>query len=83
MKKDLMPSTLYLEAVKTLPACDIDHHASDLYLRVTKASEKLFLRYEYQNQVSTFVSNIDGKLWFEFPFCFLPFWEAKDKSRYY
>lgn len=83
MKKDLTPGTIYNEAVKTLPACDIDHNASDLYIRVTKTSEKLFLRYEYQNQVTTFISNIDGKLWFEFPFCFLPYWEDKDKRKYY
>lgn len=27
--KNLTPATIYAAAVETLPACDIDHHASD------------------------------------------------------
>ena len=38
MKKDLTPGTIYAAAVAALPACDIDHHASDLYIKRTPAA---------------------------------------------
>lgn len=33
--KDLTPATIHAAAVAALPASDIDHHASDLYIKVT------------------------------------------------
>lgn len=41
MKKDLTPGTIYAAAVAALPAGDIDHHASDLYLKRTPAAVAL------------------------------------------
>lgn len=66
----LTPSTLYAAAVDLLPACDIDHHCSDLYIRVTKASAQLRNRYQYPRQVTIFTDAIEGVLWYEFPFCY-------------
>lgn len=59
----LTPSTLYAAAVERLPGC------SDLYIRVTKASAQLLNRYQYRSMVSVFRDNIEGVLWYEFPFC--------------
>lgn len=66
----LTPSTLYAAAVDLLPAGDIDHHYSDLYLRVTPASEQLRNRYQYPRQVTIFRDAIEGVLWYDFPFCY-------------
>lgn len=66
----LTPSTLYAAAVDLLPACEIDHHCSDLYIRVTPASKQLRNRYQYRRQVTIFTDAIDGVLWYEFPFCY-------------
>lgn len=66
----LTPSTLYAAAVDLLPACDIDHHCSDLYIRVTKASEQLRNRYQYSRMVTVFRDAIEGVPWYEFPFCY-------------
>ena len=66
----LTPSTVYAAAVERLPSCDIDHWCSDLYIRVTKASAQLRSRYQYRSMVSVFRDNIEGVLWYEFPFCY-------------
>lgn len=83
MKKDLTPGTIYTEAVKTLPACDIDHHAADLYIRKTPASDAIIARLNNKALLSTFRDGIDGSIWYDLPFCFIPFWEAEDKSKHY
>lgn len=70
MDNMLTPSTVYAASVERLPACDIDHYCSDLYLRVTPVSEQLRNRYQYRSMVSIFRDNIEGVLWYEFPFCY-------------
>jgi len=66
------PGNIYEVAVKTLPAEDIDHHASDLYIRKTPESTALLKRMRYRNSglLTTFRSNIDGDIWYELPFCY-------------
>ena len=39
---------IYQEALKRIPENDIDHHASDLYLRKTPETEKLIQEYKYK-----------------------------------
>ena len=36
--------------------------------------------YEYKNQVSVFVSPLDGCAWYDIPFAFLPYWSEKRKG---
>lgn len=79
MKKDLTPGTIYAAAVAALPACDIDHHNSDLYLKRTPASAALVGRLDSTVLLSVFRSQIDGRIWYELPFCFTPFWENPSK----
>lgn len=54
----------------------IDNHESDLYVLVTPESSKIVERYRKNRVicVSTFRSNIDGKTWFDIPFCYDPYW---------
>lgn len=67
-------SDIYTEAVAILPAEDIDHHETDLYLRVTDASRGLINRYKYKGSVSTFIDQIDRVLWYDIPFAYTPTW---------
>ena len=66
------PGNIYEVAVKMLPAEDIGHHASDLYIRKTPESTALLKRMRYRNSglLTTFRSNIDGDIWYELPFCY-------------
>jgi len=52
-------------------------HESDLYLPVNTETMALIKDYRFRSNVTTFRSNIDGKLWYDVPFAYLPFWEAK------
>ncbi len=57
----------------------MDSHESDLYIPVTKETKALVAQYEYKENVTTFKSQIDGAIWFDVPFAFIPFWEARRK----
>lgn len=78
--KKLTPGEIYAAAVELLPAKDIDHHASDLYLRKTPDSTALVNRLTTKVLLTTF-RGTDGYIWYELPFCFTPFWE--NPSKYY
>lgn len=66
--------SLYEQTVN-IPDSDIDHWNSDLYLRKTPETETLIDGYEYKNQVTTFVDEIDGDVWYDIPFAYDPEWE--------
>ncbi len=66
---------IYERAKLVMPENEIDHHASDLYLKVTDTSTRLVNDYDFMENVSTFRDQIEGKLWYEIPFAFTPYWE--------
>lgn len=72
-----MEKTLYEKALAILPPEEIDHHESDLYLKHSKKSQALIAGYEYRNQVKPFVSPLDGCVWYDVPFAYIPYWEEK------
>lgn len=74
----LKPGEIYEEAVKLLPAKDIDHHNSDLYLKRTPAAVALINRLENRSLLSVFRDS-NGVPWYELPFCFTPYWENPRK----
>lgn len=78
----LQPGDIYAEAIKALPAGDIDHHASDLYIRVTPAATAIINRLENKALLSTFRDR-NGAIWYELPFCYTPFWGAPNKRGMY
>ena len=57
-----------------------DRHNSDLYLPVTAEVMELLCKYEHRRQVTTFKSQYDGKMWYDIPFAYLPFFEERLKS---
>lgn len=74
----LEPGNIYSVLVKELPAEDIDHHYSDLYVRKTPKSTEIVNRLTTKSLLSTFKDNIDGDTWYELPFCYTPhFGESK------
>ena len=66
------PSNIHAVLVKELPAEDIDHHDSDLYVRKTPKSTEIINRLTTKSLLSTFKDQIDGDTWYELPFCFSP-----------
>lgn len=78
IEKKLQPGEIYAAALETLPAEDIDHHNSDLYLRKTPAAAALVARLENKVLLSVF-RDPAGDPWYELPFCFTPYWENPAK----
>ena len=76
--KKLQPAEIYAAAVATLPAADIEHHNSDLYLRRTPAAVALMARLENRSLLSVF-RDPSGAAWYELPFCYMPYWENPSK----
>ena len=78
--EDINPGNIYDYAVKLLPADDIDHHESDLYIRKTPESTALINKMQYKDSglLTTFRSNIaPHDTWYELPFCYTPDWRSK------
>lgn len=46
----------------------IDTHESDLYVLKNDTSEKWLSEYEFKGSVETFISEIDGQVWYDIPF---------------
>lgn len=67
----MKPSEI-LKAVKAanIQAAHIDHHASDLYLKVTPGTTQIINQLENKSLLTTFRDNIDNELWYEIPFCY-------------
>lgn len=67
---EIMPGDVLEYAEKFMDKKDIDHHYSDLYLRVMPESKAIIEKLKYDALLETFVSPIDGKLWYDLPFCY-------------
>jgi len=63
-------SDIQKKAKELMKPEDIDHHASDLYLKVNDISKKLVDEYEYKSVVTQFKSKTDGGQWYEIPFAY-------------
>jgi hypothetical protein len=53
--------------------CEIANHESDLYVVATKAAATILAGYEFRENVRQF-KGTDGRLWFDVPFAYEPFW---------
>jgi len=69
-----MTSGELYEAAKA-KGVEIDHHKSDLYIPVNDTTRALVKEYDCTGNVTTFVSNVDGKFWYNIPFAYQPFWD--------
>lgn len=73
------PADLYNALMDATTPAERDHHASDLYIKVTPATMRIIDRYEYSSQVSSFRDQTDPRraLWYDIPFAYLPFWQGQ------
>jgi len=55
----------------------LDDNRSDLYAKVMPESKVIVDAYEFKVNVSVFVSMMDGDKWYDIPFAFDPFFDAK------
>ena len=70
IKKTIYQQMLDLEV-------EIAHHATDLHVPVDDETTAVLMDYEFKSAVTTFVSQIDGKTWYDIPFAYLPGWGKK------
>lgn len=63
-------SNIYELALKQMETKDIDHHSSDLYLRKNVISDKLISEYEFKQNVTIFIDEIEHVQWYEIPFAY-------------
>lgn len=66
--------SLYTDLVAA--GVEVSNWQSDLYAPVNETVQEIMKKYPDQSR-STFKSNIDGRLHYEFPFAFDPFWERR------
>ena len=53
----------------------IDNHESDLLVPVTSETTEVVRTYQFSNLVKKF--QFKGEPWYEIPFAFQPYWDAK------
>lgn len=64
------------EQIKAVTKPDeIGHWCSDLQCKVTPATRSIAK--QYTGKKTLFRSQIDGTLWYEFPFMYTPWWEGE------
>lgn len=78
VEKDLNVSNIY-EALVEIDA-NMGNWQSDLYVTITPEVDKLMSRYADMRNVGRFRSNIDGKMNYEIPFAYTPYWEARSTT---
>jgi hypothetical protein len=63
----------------------IDSHETDMYVPVNATTTKILKDYRERHKLpmteyQIFVSQIDGKGWYDLPFSFDPAWQARAKA---
>lgn len=71
----ISPAEAYEIAAANMDPEHIEHHESDLYLKVDDVSRVIVKAIDNTALLSTFTSWIDNSVWYELPFCYMPFWE--------
>lgn len=70
----MTPTTIY-EALLAA-GCQMDSHESDLYVAPSPDADRIIR--EWKAHHNRFTSQIDGKLWYDLPFMFDPWWAKRD-----
>lgn len=69
----ITPGEVYEIAAANMDPEHIDHHASDLYLKVNSASSLIVGALDNRALLNVFRSNIEPReLWYELPYCYPP-----------
>lgn len=67
--------TLYQAAIAA--GIPIDSHESDLYMLATEEARALIHKHGKHGTASLFRSEVDGRMWWDVPFSFDPWWERR------
>lgn len=70
----ITPAEAYEYAAAYMDPEHIDHHESDLYLKIDDVSRVIVRALDNTALLSTFTCWYDGTKWYELPFCYDPFW---------
>jgi hypothetical protein len=54
---------------------------SDLYLEATPEARALLAQYQFKTNVTTFISQIEKTPWYDIPFAYQPYWDARMKGK--
>lgn len=54
----------------------LDSHESDLYAKATPEAERIFAEAGVR-EPQTFVSEMDGEIWYDIPYAYTPYWEQR------
>ena len=71
---------IYEEMVKVCLADEIGSHNSDLYVPVKPETKEIIEKYEFKASVSTFRDNISGRLYYDIPFAYSPYWKELNRA---
>ena len=63
---------IYRAAKRKMNQYDIAHSQSDLFLRKNAVSIALIKRFDYRECVREFIDDVDGDVWFEIFFAYVP-----------
>lgn len=70
IKTNISADEIHAILAAEMPADQLSHWYSDLYVKVTPFSSEVISNYRYKNQVSIFRDQISGDPWYEIPFCY-------------
>lgn len=75
----MKPYELYEALVTAMPADQIHHENSDLYVKITDVSMKIINQSGLVrgHGYTTFIDQITGEWCYDIPFLYMPFWEEK------
>lgn len=65
------------ELMKPEEICCWCESTSDLYLKITPISKELIAHYDFKENVTKFLDNIDHEPWYEIPFGNTDWWERR------
>ena len=54
----------------------IDHHESDLYIPATQEARAILDKHG-NTSYTAFISQVDGTRWYDVPFMYAPWWDAR------
>jgi len=58
--------------------CELDHHESDLYVKVSPEANAILAKDPVQlARAQPFTSEIDGTRWLDIPFAYAPWWRDR------
>jgi hypothetical protein len=71
-----MADSLYADCIER--GIKTANHASDLYIPATDETRELIRKHGHR--ATMFTNEVEGGIWYDVPFAFVPFWEARQRA---